>query len=232
MKIESKISQLIDVDYPLIQSCETCIAPPKAIAMIANAGALPFLCVTAEDTPTTVSKKIEEIKGLTTRPFGVNLALSNLANLLNAGEYIRVISEGGVKLVETDLRILSKFKALLNSEGLQVFCKCYSLSDAQVAQNYGSAAVMMMGIETCEGAKKNSISSLLLIPQVVGKLDIPVIACGGFESGKGLVAAFSLGAQAVVMERCLLACSEAQNIISDIVIQACKVVNHQLAPLK
>jgi len=232
MRIESKISQLMAVDYPLIQSCETCIAPPCAIAMVANAGALPFLCITVEDTPDSLTKKIVAIKALTTKPFGVNLALTNLASQLNAGEYIRVLVEQGVTLVETDIRILLKFNGLLNKEGIEVFCKCYSLKDATLAQEYGCAAVMMMGIETCEGAKRNGMSSLLLIPQVVDQLTIPVIACGGFEHGKGLVAAFSLGAQAVVMERCLLGCSEAENIISDIVIQACKVVNYQLAPLK
>ncbi len=232
MKIESSISQLLTSDYPLIHSCDTCIESPTAITNIAEAGVFPFLNVSIKETPEILAKKIKEIKNLTSKSFGVSLVKENLTNHFIAINLIKVVVENEIKLVEVGLPVLLRFSQLLKNENIQIFCKCFSLKEALTAQEHGCAAVMMMGGETCEGTKRNSMSSLQLIPKAVEKLVVPVIACGGFDGGKGLVAAFSFGAQAVGMERCLSACDEVQNIINDIVIQACKVVNYQLAPLK
>ncbi len=230
MKIESRSNQLLAVDYPLIQSCDSCIASPESIAMLADAGVLPFVIVVEEDTQLSINEKITKIKLLTSNHFGIKLVLKKSKNYNVYCEIVTVIKKNKVSVLETDIESLSILNELVDDKSIQIFCRCYSLIDAKLAQSKGCDGVIMMGGESIGG--RDSISSLLLIPHCVENLNIPIIACGGFDSGKGLAAAFSLGAQAVAMERCLVSCNDAQIIINDIVIQACKVVNFHLAPLK
>ena len=122
MKIESRSHQLLAVDYPLIQSCDSCIASPESIAMLANSGVLPFVMVTEEDTQFSIFEKITKIKLLTSNPFGVKLVLEKSKNYKVYCEIVTVIKNNKISVLETDIESLSVLSELIDDKSIQIFC--------------------------------------------------------------------------------------------------------------
>jgi nitronate monooxygenase len=146
---------------------------------------------------------------MTDKPFGVNLTILPSLKPHPYEDYARAIVESGVKVVETAGRSPEFLMPLFDAAGVRVIHKCTSIKHARKAQQVGCAAVVIDGFEAAGHPGEDDIPSLVLLPRAVDELDLPVIACGGFGDGRGLVAALALGAEAVSMGTRFLGTQEA-----------------------
>ena len=121
----------------------------------------------------------------------------------------RVIVESGITVVETAGYSPEPFMPMFGEAGIKVIHKCTAIKHAKKAQALGCAAVSIDGFEAAGHPGEDEIGSLVLLPRAVDELDIPVIACGGFSDGRGLVAALAMGAQGMSMGTRFLATREA-----------------------
>ena len=146
---------------------------------------------------------------MTDQPFGVNLTILPTINPPPYEEFAQAIVGSGVKIVETAGRSPEPFMELFNEYDVKVIHKCTSVRHALKAQAVGVSAVTIDGFECAGHPGEDDIPSLVLLPQAVEALDVPVAGCGGFSDGKSLVAALALGGEAIVMGTRFMATKEA-----------------------
>jgi nitronate monooxygenase len=179
------------------------------VSAVANAGALGFLTALTQPTPEDLGEEIERTRSLTDRLFGVNLTILPALEPPPYEEYAQVIIESGIKVVETAGRSPEPFMPGFTAAGIKVVHKCTSVRHAKKAESVGCAAVVMDGFEAAGHPGEDDIGSLVLLPRTVDELEVPVVACGGYSDGRGLVAALALGAEAVSMGTRFLCTREA-----------------------
>ena len=179
------------------------------VSAVSNAGALGILTALSQPTPEDLVKEIEKTRGMTDQPFGVNLTILPTINPPPYEEYAQAIVGSGVKIVETAGRSPEPFMELFKEYDVKVIHKCTSVRHALKAQAVGVDAITIDGFECAGHPGEDDIPSLVLLPQAVEALDIPVAGCGGFSDGKSLVAALALGGEAIVMGTRFMATKEA-----------------------
>jgi len=185
------------------------VSRAELVAAVANAGALGFLSALTQPTPEALAVEIGRTRSMTDKPFGVNLTILPSRKPPPYEEYGNAIVESGVKLVETAGYSPEPFMPMFDAAGIKVIHKCTAIKHAKKAQKVGCAAVSIDGFEAAGHPGEDDIGSLVLLPRAVDELDVPVIACGGFSDGRGLVAALALGAEAVSMGTRFLGTQEA-----------------------
>ena len=179
------------------------------VSAVSNAGALGILTALSQPTPEDLVKEIEKTRGMTDQPFGVNLTILPTINPPPYEEYAQAIVGSGVKIVETAGRSPEPFMELFKEYDVKVIHKCTSVRHALKAQAVGVDAITIDGFECAGHPGEDDIPSLVLLPQAVEALDVPVAGCGGFSDGKSLVAALALGGEAIVMGTRFMATKEA-----------------------
>jgi len=207
--LETRLTKLLGVEHPLIQGGMMRVSRAELVAAVANAGAFGFLTALTQPTPEALVVEVERTRSMTDKPFGVNLTILPALTPPPYEEYARAIIESGIKVVETAGRSPAPFVPPFEAAGVKVIHKCTSVKHALQAQQVGCAAVEIDGFEAAGHPGEDDIPSLVLLPRAVDALDIPVVACGGFCDGRGLVAALALGAEGVSMGTRFLATREA-----------------------
>jgi len=207
--IETRLTRMLGIEHPIISSGMMRVSRADFVASVANAGALGFLTALTQPTPEDLGREIGRTRSLTDKPFGVNLTILPSVKPVPYAEYAGAIIDSGIKLVETAGRSPEPFMGHFESAGIKVIHKCTSVKHALKAQSVGCAAVEIDGFEAAGHPGEDDIPSLVLLPQAVDALDIPVIACGGFSDARGLVAALAMGADGVSMGTRFLATREA-----------------------
>lgn len=207
--LETRLTMLVGVDHPIIQGGMMRVSRAELVSAVANAGAFGFLTALTQPTPEALAAEVERTRSLTDKPFGVNLTILPSLKPIPYEEYGRAIIESGIKVVETAGRSPEPFMPPFEAAGVKVIHKCTSVKHALKAQRVGCAAVEIDGFEAAGHPGEDDIPSLVLLPRTVDELDIPVIACGGFTDGRGLVAALALGAEGVSMGTRFLGTREA-----------------------
>lgn len=205
----TRLTEMFGMEHPIMQGGMQRVSRAELVAAVANAGALGFLSALTQPTPEALMIEIERTKSMTDRPFGVNLTILPSRTPPPYEEYGRAIVESGVKVVETAGYSPEPFMPMFNEAGIRVIHKCTAIKHAKKAQKVGCAAVVIDGFEAAGHPGEDGIGSLVLVPRAVDELDLPVIACGGFSDGRGLVAALALGAEAVSMGTRFMATQEA-----------------------
>jgi NAD(P)H-dependent flavin oxidoreductase YrpB (nitropropane dioxygenase family) len=205
----TRLTEMFGMEHPIMQGGMQRVSRAELVAAVANAGALGFLSALTQPTPEALMMEIERTKSMTDRPFGVNLTILPSRTPPPYEEYGRAIVESGVKVVETAGYSPEPFMPMFNEAGIRVIHKCTAIKHAKKAQKVGCAAVVIDGFEAAGHPGEDGIGSLVLVPRAVDELDLPVIACGGFSDGRGLVAALALGAEAVSMGTRFMATQEA-----------------------
>ena len=185
------------------------VSTAELVSAVANAGAFGFLTALTQPTPEELVKEVERTRSMTDGPFGVNLTILPTLKPIPYEEYGQAIIESGVKVVETAGRSPEPFVPPFEAAGVKVIHKCTSVRHAVKAQSVGCAAVEIDGFEAAGHPGEDDIPSLILVPRAVDELQIPVIACGGFGDGRGLVAALAMGAEGISMGTRFLATQEA-----------------------
>ena len=207
--LQTRITELFGIKHPVIQGGMQWVGFAGLVSAVSNAGALGILTALSQPTPEDLVKEIEKTRGMTDQPFGVNLTILPTINPPPYEEYAQAIVGSGVKIVETAGRRPEPFMELFKEYEVKVIHKCTSVRHALKAQAVGVDAITIDGFECAGHPGEDDIPSLVLLPQAVEALDIPVAGCGGFSDGKSLVAALALGGEAIVMGTRFMATKEA-----------------------
>ena len=195
------ITQLLGIKYPVFQGAMAQIARYELASAVSNAGGLGILA-SGGMSPEELREQIKKCKEQTTKPFAVNLMLM----MPNINEIIDVVIEEGVKIVTTGAGTPRKFMPRLTEAGVKVIPVIPSVRAAKKMEELGCVAVVVEGMEA--GGHVGTSTTMALLPQVTKAVNIPVIAAGGIADGRGVAAAFCLGASGVQMGTVFLATHE------------------------
>lgn len=197
--LKTRITDLFQIKYPIIKGGMMWLSTAELAAAVSNAGGLGVISSATFDTREKFQAEIQKAKTLTDKPFGVNLPLFPVIKPLDLDDYIKVMADEGVTIVETAGRNPEPYMDSFKRYGIKVMHKTTAVRYALKAEQVGCDAVVIDGCECGGHPGEEDVSSLVLIPLAVKALKIPVIAAGGFGSGAGLAAALALGAEAVTM---------------------------------
>ena len=190
--MKTEITELLNIEYPIIQGGMAWVADYHLAAAVSNAGGLGL--IGSGGAPASwVKDQIREVKKLTDKPFGVNIMLMNP----EADEIAKVIVEEKVPVVTTGAGNPAKYIKEWKAAGVKVIPVVASCALAKMMERCGADAVVAEGTEA--GGHIGEITTMSLVPQVVDAVNIPVIAAGGIADGRGFAAALMLGAKAVQM---------------------------------
>ena len=197
--MKTKITEMFGIETPIICGGMMRIGTAELAAAASNAGALGVMTALSQPTPALLKAEIEKCRSLTDKPFAVNLTVGVVATEINYDDYVDVIIESGVKIVETAGRSPEPFMERFNAAGIKVIHKCVAVRHALKAEKIGVAAVSIDGFECAGHPGEEDVTGLVLIPAAVNRLKIPIVASGGIADGRGLAAALSLGAEGINM---------------------------------
>lgn len=181
---------MLGITYPIIQGGMAWIADASLASAVSNAGGLGLISSINTDTE-AVRAEIRKCRTMTDKPFGVNIMLQ----APNAAEIAALVVEEGVKIVTTGAGSPAKYVEMWKAAGMRIIPVVGSVALALKMQGLGVDAVVAEGAES--GGHVGELHTMPLIPQVVDAVDIPVVAAGGICDGRGVAAAFMLGAEGV-----------------------------------
>src|SRR3954471_9231014 len=207
--LRTRFTELFGVEHPITQGGMQWVGRAELVSAVANAGALGFLTALTQPTPEDLAKEIERCREMTDKPFGVNLTILPAINPPPYDEYRAAIIESGVKIVETAGYNPEEHLADFQANGVKVLHKVTSVRHALKAQDVGVQAVSIDGFECAGHPGEDDIPGLVLIPAAADRIEIPMIASGGFADGRGLAAALALGADGINMGTRVLCTEEA-----------------------
>ena len=199
--IKSKICEILGIRYPLLQGGMAWVADASLASAVSNAGGLGLISSINAGTE-AVRNEIRKCKELTDKPFGVNIMLQ----APNAAEVAQMVTEEGIRILTTGAGSPAQYMEAWKAAGIKVIPVVASVALALKMQSIGATAVIAEGAES--GGHVGELHTMALVPQVVDALDIPVIAAGGIGDGRGVAAAFMLGADGVQVATRFLAAEE------------------------
>ena len=201
--MRTEVTRLLGIEYPIIQGGMAWVAEHHLAAAVSNAGGLGL--IGAASAPADwVREQVRKAKELTDKPFGVNIMLMSPY----ADEVAEVIVEEGVKVVTTGAGNPEKYMKMWKEAGVKVIPVVASVALAKRMERSGADALVAEGCEA--GGHIGESTTMVLVPQVADAVSIPVIAAGGIADGRGIAAAFMLGAKGVQMGTRFVATKECQ----------------------
>ena len=187
----NKITELLNIKYPIIQGGMAWIADYHLAVAVSEAGGLGI--ITGVGPTEHVRNQIRKAKELTDKPFGVNVMLMQE----NADEIAKLVCDEKVAVVTTGAGSPGKYIKMWKENNIKIIPVVPSVAIAKRMEKFGVDAVIAEGMES--GGHIGQITTMSLVPQVVDAVNIPVIAAGGIGDGRGIAASFMLGAVGVQM---------------------------------
>ncbi len=190
--MKNRVTEMFGIRYPILLSGMNYVATPKLAAAVSNAGGLGMVAIGSLNIDDT-RRVIREVRTLTDQPFGVNVSL----RLPGATEKAGLLLEEKVPIINFSMGKGDWLVKGAHEYGGKVIATVVMSKHAKNAEKFGSDGLLVTGHEA--GAHGGSITSMVLIPDIVDSVKIPVIAAGGFADGRGLAAALALGAEGIAM---------------------------------
>ena len=201
--MQTEVTRLLGIEYPIFQGGMAWVAEYHLAAGVSEAGGLGL--IGAASAPADwVRDQVRKAKELTDKPFGVNIMLMSPY----ADEVAKVIVEEGVKVVTTGAGNPEKYMKMWKEAGVKVIPVVASVALAKRMDRCGADALVAEGCEA--GGHIGESTTMVLVPQIVDAVNIPVIAAGGIADGRGIAAAFMLGAKGVQMGTHFVVTDESQ----------------------
>jgi NAD(P)H-dependent flavin oxidoreductase YrpB (nitropropane dioxygenase family) len=192
MRLRTPLTDLVDVEHPVVQTGMGWVAGARLVSATANAGGLGILA-SATMTLDELATAIGKVKAATDKPFGVNIR----ADAADAGDRVELMIREGVKVASFALAPKQELISRLKDAGAVVIPSIGAAKHARKVASWGADAVIVQGGEG--GGHTGPVATTLLLPSVLDAVSIPVVAAGGFFDGRGLAAALSYGAAGVAM---------------------------------
>jgi enoyl-[acyl-carrier protein] reductase II len=192
MLSDSIVCKILNIKYPLLQGGMACLGTSELVSAVSNAGGLGIIG-SGSEPPEWVKEQIRLTREKTDKPFGVNILLMSP----HARDNLKVVAEEEVDVVTLGGGIPGTHVPALKEAGITVIPVISSVALAKRLERLGVDALIVEGLEA--GGHIGDTTTMALLPQIASSVSIPVIAAGGIADGKGMVAAFALGAKGVQM---------------------------------
>jgi len=206
MNWNTRITNLLQIEYPIIQGGLAYLAYADLAAAVSNAGGLGQITAMSLESPEELRAEINKVRSLTNRPFGVNFAIGDHGRSFE--HMLNVAIEEGVPVVSMTGGNPTPIFEQLKGTNIKKLVLVAATRQAQKAQELGADAVMVVGQEGGGHLGRDDVGTMVLVPRVVDAVSIPVIASGGIGDGRGLMAALALGAEGIEMGTRFIATKE------------------------
>ena len=192
--IKNRLTEILGVDYPIVQAPMGWIARSQLASAVSEAGGLGII-ETSSGELDAIREEIKLMNEKTKKPYGVNIAQA----FVRDPDIVKFIIDQGIKFVTTSAGDPNKYCSELKEAGLTVFHVVPSLSAAIKAIEAGVDGLVVEGFEGGGFKSPNGVASMVLLPLISSKVDVPIIAAGGFVDGRSMASAFSMGAEGIQM---------------------------------
>lgn len=203
MRINNRVTEMLGVEHPIIQAPMGWIARAQLASAVSNAGAMGIIETSSGDLE-AIRNEIRKMRELTDKPFGVNIALTYVRD----PAIVQFVVDQGIRFVTTSAGDPTRFCADLKTAGLTVFHVVPTLAGALKAVAAGVDGLIVEGSEGGGFKNQRDVTSMVLLPLVCSKVDVPVVAAGGFTDGATMAAAFAMGAEGIQMGTRMLSSTE------------------------
>jgi enoyl-[acyl-carrier protein] reductase II len=194
MKFDNRVTRMLGVQLPIVQAPMGWIARSQLASAVSNAGGMGII-ETSSGELDAIKVEIKKMRSLTDKPFGVNIAQA----FVRDPDIATFVIDQGVTFVTTSAGSPTRYTEQLKSAGLTVFHVVPTLRAALKAVAAGVDGLIVEGGEGGGFKSPNEVASMVLLPLVRSKVDVPIIAAGGFVDGSSMAAAFALGAEGIQM---------------------------------
>ncbi|MEM1229738.1 MAG: nitronate monooxygenase [Pseudomonadota bacterium] len=203
MPFQNRITELLGVETPIVQAPMGWIARSPLASAVSNAGALGII-ETSSGELDAVREEIIKMRELTDQPFGVNIAQA----FVRDPDIVRFVIDQGVRFVTTSAGNPERYTGELKAAGLTVFHVVPTLAAALKAVECGVDGLVVEGAEGGGFKNPRDVSTMVLLPLIRSKVDVPIIAAGGFVDGRSMAAAFALGAEGIQLGTRMVSAAE------------------------
>jgi enoyl-[acyl-carrier protein] reductase II len=203
MGFKNRVTEMLGVEYPIVQAPMGWIARAQLASAVSNAGGLGII-ETSSGELDAVRGEIAKMRQLTTKPFGVNIAQA----FVRDPNIVQFVIDQGVKFVTTSAGDPTKYCRALKEAGLTVFHVVPTLKAALKAVDAGVDGLVVEGAEGGGFKNPQPVSTMVLLPLVRERTTVPIIAAGGITDGRTMAAAFALGAEGVQMGTRMVSAAE------------------------
>jgi NADH:quinone reductase (non-electrogenic) len=208
--MKTRMTELLNIQYPVICGGMYRIGRAPLAAAVSEAGGLGIITSATFETAEELRQEIRKARELTEKPIGVNINLFPSVKKMPNEAYIDVLLNEGIRIVETSGRNPEPYMKVLKDHNVIVIHKVAGVKYAKTAERVGCDAVTVVGFEAGGHPGMEDVGNIVLVPQAVDAVSIPVFAGGGIADGRGLAAMLALGAEGIVMGTRFLASQEAR----------------------
>jgi NADH:quinone reductase (non-electrogenic) len=204
--MKTRVTEIFGIKYPIVQGGLAYLAYAELAAAVSNAGGLGQITAATLRTPEKLREEIRKVRALTDKPFGVNFAIAR-----HDGQYqelLEVVIEEKVPAISITGGNPQPVFERIKGEDIRTLVLVSGVRQAQKAEELGADAVMAVGQEGGGHLGRDDLGTMVLIPRVTDSISIPVLASGGIGDGRGLLAAFALGAEGIEMGTRFIATQE------------------------
>ncbi|MFC5590562.1 NAD(P)H-dependent flavin oxidoreductase [Sporosarcina soli] len=206
--MKTRITDLLNIEYPIICGGLFRVGRAPLAAAVSEAGGLGIITSATFETAEELRQEIRLAKKATSKPIAVNINLFPSVRKMPNEAYIDVLIEEGIQIVETSGRSPEAYMNVLKDNDVTVIHKVAGVKYAKTAERVGCDAVTVIGFEAGGHPGMEDVGNVVLVPQTVDAVKIPVLAGGGIADGRGLAAMLALGAEGIVMGTRFLATQE------------------------